>query len=98
MLRDDVIYNLSFRFRDINLDNINDIYLAINIIVIIATTLFETLIVVAFILKFVIIIIFNFDNIVVIIIVVFEKSVFKLIAFDFDIKRRFTMNASFDKF
>ena len=97
MLRDDAIYDSSFRFRNINFDNINDIYFAINIIVIIATTLFETLIVAAFILKLVIIIIFNINNIVIVIIVVFERFVFKLIVFDFNIKKRFTMSASFDK-
>ena len=98
MLRGDAIYNLSFRFRNINLDNINDIYLAINIIVIISTTLFETLIAVAFIFELIIIIVFNVDNIVIVIIVAFEKLIFKFIAFDFDMKRRLAMNALFDKF
>ena len=96
MLKNDAIYNLSFRFRDINLDNVNDIYFAINIIIIIATTFLKTLIVVIFVFKFVIVIIFDVDDIVVIII--FERFVFKLIAFGFDIKRRFIMSASFDKF
>ena len=35
VLRGDAIYNLSFRFRNINLNNINDIYLAISIIAVI---------------------------------------------------------------
>ena len=96
MLKNDAIYNSLFRFRDINLNNINDIYFAINIIVIIATTLFKTLIVIVFILKLIIVIIFDV-NIIIIIIVVFEGPIFKLIAFDFNIKKRLTMNASFDK-
>ena len=95
MLKGDVIYNLSFRFRDINLDSVNDINFAINI-VIITTTLFEAFITVAFVFKLVIVIVFDVD-IVVIIIIAFEKPVFKLIAFDFNIKKRFIMNASFDK-
>ena len=97
MLRNDVIYNLSFRLRDIDFNNVNDIYFAINIIVVIATTLFETLITVVFILKLVIVIIFDVINIIAIIIITFEKPIFKLIAFDFDIKRRLIMNASLDK-
>ena len=95
MLKDDVIYDSSFRFRDINLNNINDIYFAIDIIVIITTTLFEALIAVVFIFKFNIIIVINVD--IVIIIVALKKSVIKLIVFDFNIKRRLIMNASFDK-
>ena len=98
MLRDGVIYNLSFRLRDINLDNINDIYLAINIIVIITTTFLEILIVVAFILELIIVIVFDIDNIVIVIIIAFKRPIFKLIAFDIDIKRRFIMSASFNKF
>ena len=97
MLRNDAIYNLSFRFRDINFDNVNDIYLAINIIVIIATTFFEIFIAVIFILKFIIVIVFDVNNIVIIIIIVFEKSILKFIAFDFNMKRRLAMNALFDK-
>ena len=96
MLRDNAIHNSSFRFRDINLDNVNDINLAINIAVI-ATTLLEIFIIVVFVLKLVIVIVFNVD-IVIIIIVVFEKPIFKLIAFGFNIKKRLTMSASFDKF
>ena len=97
MLKGDAIYDSLFRFRDINFDNVNDIYFAISIIVIIATTLFKTLIAVIFIFKLVIIIIFNVDDIVIIIIIVFKKSVLKFIAFGFDIKKRFAMNASLDK-
>ena len=97
MLRDDAIYDSLFRFRDINLDNVNNIYLAINIIIIIATTLFKILIVVIFIFKFIIVIIFDVDDIVIIIIIVFERFIFKFIAFDFDIKRRLIINALFDK-
>ena len=97
MLRDDAIYDSSFRFQDINLDNINDIYLAINIIAVITTTFFEILIVVVFVLKLVIVIVFNVNDIVIIIIVAFEKPVLKFIAFDFNIKRRLIMNASLDK-
>ena len=97
MLRGDVIYDLSFRFRDINLDNVNDIYLAISIIIIIATTLFEALIIAAFVFKFDIVIIFDVDDIAAIIIVVFKRSIFKFIVFDFDMKDYFIMSASFDK-
>ena len=89
MLKNDVIYNLSFRFRDINFNNINDINFAINIIIVIATTFFEILIIIAFIFKLVIIII---------IIIIFEKFVFKLIAFDLNIKDCFIINVSFNKF
>ena len=99
-MRNDIIYNLLFRFRDIDLNNINDIYFAINIIIIITTTLFETLIA-SFILKLIIIIIINVDIVIIIVIVIiiiaFEKPVIKLIIFDFDIKRRFAINASFNK-
>ena len=98
MLRGDAIYNLLFRFRNINLDNVNDIYLAINIIVIITTTLFGVFIAVIFIFKLVIVIVFDVNDIVIIIIIVFEGFIFKFIAFGFDIKRRFIINASFDKF
>ena len=97
MLKNDVFYNLSFRLRDIDLNNINDIYFAINIIIIIATTLLEALIADIFILKLIIVIIFNVD-IVIVIIVIFEKSVFKLITFDFNIKKRLIMNISFNQF
>ena len=97
MLKDDAIHDLSFRFQNINLDNINDIYLAINIIIVIATTLFGIFIAVIFILELVIIIVFNVNNIVIIIIVAFKKPIFKLIAFNFDMKRRLTMNTLFDK-
>ena len=97
MLRGDAIYNSLFRFRNINLDNINDIYLAINIIVVIATTLFKAFIVVIFILELVIVIVFNIDDII-IIIVVFKRSIFKFIAFDLNMKDYFAMNTSFDKF
>ena len=97
MLKNDTIYDSSFRFRNINLDNVNDIYLAINIIIIITTTLFETLIVVIFIFKLIIIIVFNVNNIVIIIIIVFKKLIFKFIAFDFDIEKRLIINASLDK-
>ena len=97
MLRGDVIYNLSFRFRGIGFSNVNDIYFAISIAVI-ATTFFETFVVIVFVFKLVIIIVFDVDDIVVIIIVIFEESVFKLIAFDFDIKNCFAMNTLFDKF
>ena len=98
MLRDDAIYNSSFRFRNINFDNVNDIYFAINIIVVIATTLFKAFVVVIFVFELVIVIVFCDYDIIVAIIIVFEKSVFKFIAFDFDMKRRFALNASFDKF
>ena len=97
MLKDDVIYNSSFRFRDINFDNINDIYLAINIIVIIAITFLETLIIIVFIFEFIIVIVFDVDDVIIIIIIVFEKFVLKFIAFDFDIKKRFIMNVLFNK-
>ena len=97
MLKNDVIHNSSFRFRDINLDNINNIYLAINIIVIIATTLFKTFVVIVFVFKLVIIIVFDINNIVIVIIIVFKKPIFKLIVFDFDMKKRLIINASLDK-
>ena len=96
MLKDDAIHDLLFRFKNINLNNVNNIYFAIDIIVIIATTLFETLIVVVFVFKLVIVIVINVD-IVIIIIVVFERFVFKFITFDFDMKRRLAMSALFDK-
>ena len=106
MLRDDAIYNSSFRFRNINLNNVNDIYFAINIIVIIATTLLEALIAL-FIFEFIIVIIINIDvNVVVItaivivivpFVIVFKRLIFKFIAFDLDIKDCLAMNASFDK-
>ena len=95
MLKNDAIYNSSFRFQDIDFNDINDTYFAINIIIVISTTLLETLIVVIFILKFDIVIVVNVD--IVVIIIIFEKPVIKLIAFDFDIKKRFIMSASFDK-
>ena len=99
MLRDDAIYNLSFRFRNINLSNINDIYFAINIIII-ATTLLKALIV-FFVFEFIIVIILNVDIIVVIVIIifviVFERPVLKLIAFDLNIKNYLIINASLDK-
>ena len=98
MLKDDAIYDLSFRFRNINLDNVNDIYFAINIIVVIAITLFEDLIIIVFVFKLIIIIVFNINNIIIVIIIVFKEFVLKFIAFDFDIKRRFIMNALFNKF
>ena len=97
MLRDDAIYNSSFRFQNINFNNVNDINLAINI-VIIATTLFEIFIIIAFVFKLVIIIVFDINIIVIIIIIsFFERFIFKFIAFDFDIKNCFAMSASFDK-
>ena len=102
MLKDDAIHNSSFRFRNIKFNNINDIYFAINIIVVIATTLFKTFIV-FFILEFVIIIVINIcvDVAIVIVIVffviVFKRLILKLIAFGFDIKDCFTMSALFDK-
>ena len=68
MLKNDAIYNSSFRFQNINLNNINNIYFAINI-VIIATTLFEVFIIIALILKFVIVIVINVDIVIVIVIV-----------------------------
>ena len=99
MLKNDIIHNSSFRLRDINLNNINDIYFAINI-VIIATTLLKTLIA-PFILKLAIVIIFDVDIVAVIVIItfviIFERPVLKLIAFDFDIKDYFAMSASLDK-
>ena len=98
MLKNDVIYNSSFRLWNINLNNINDINLAINI-VIIATTLFEIFIIIVLIFKLIIVIIFNVDIVVIIIIVFFfEEFVFKLIAFDLNIKDCFAINASLDKF
>ena len=97
MLKDDAIYNLLFRFQNIDLSNVNDINFTINI-VIIATTLFEILIIIALILELIIIIIFNVNIVVIIAIIFFFKgSVFKLIAFDLDIKDCFIMNASLDK-
>ena len=96
MLKNDAIYNSLFQFRNIDLNNINDIYFAINIAVI-TTTFFEIFIVIVFVLKLVIVIVFDVDDIVIIIIVVFERSVFKLIAFDFNIKDCFIISASFDK-
>ena len=76
VLRDDVIYNSSFRFRNINLNNVNDIYFAINIIVIIATTLLETLIV-AFVFKFIIVIVIEVNVIVIVVVIVFFVIVFR---------------------
>ena len=75
MFKNDAIYNSLFRFRNIDLNNVNDVYFAINIIVIIATTLLETSIA-PFILEFIIIIVINV-NIFIIIVVVFEKPVFQ---------------------
>ena len=72
MLKSDAVYNSSFRFRNIDLNNINDIYFAINIIVIIATTLLKTFIAVAFVFKFNIVIVINVDIIVIVIIVIFK--------------------------
>ena len=95
MLKGDAIYNSSLRFRNINLNNVNDIYFAINIIVIITTTFFEALIV-FFVFKFIIVIIINVD-VVIIIVIVFEGFILKLIVFDFDIKNYFIMSASLDK-
>ena len=98
MLRDDAIYSSLFRFQDINLNNVNDINFAINIAVI-ATTLFETFVIIIFILELVIVIVFDVDIVVVIAIVSpFEGPVFKFIAFGFDIKDCLAMSASFDKF
>ena len=102
MLRDDVIQNLLFRFQYIDFNNINDIYfainIAINIIVIITTTLFETLIAAAFILKFAIIIVIAVIIIIIVIfVIVIKRFIVKLIAFDFDIKKRLIMNALLDK-
>ena len=97
MLKNDVIYYLLFRFRNINLSNISDIDFVINIIIVIATTLLKALIIITLVFKLVIVIVFDVVDIIIIIFVVFEKSVFKFIAFDFDIKGCFTMNASLDK-
>ena len=96
MLKNDAIYNSSFRFQNIDFNNINDIYFAINIAVI-ATTLFETLIVITLISKLIIVIIFDIIDIVIIIIIVFKKVVFKLIAFNLDMKDCLIINALFDK-
>ena len=97
MLKNDVIYDSSFRFRDISLSNVNDIYFAINI-AIITITLFETFIAIALVFKLVIIIVINVNIVIVVAIVpLFEKSVFKLIAFDLNMKDCFIMSASFDK-
>ena len=96
MLKNDAIYNLLFRFRNIDFNNVNDIYFAINIIVIIATTFLKTFIAAVFILKFVIVIIINI-NIIIIFIIIFEKPVLKLIVFGFNIKKRFATNTLFDK-
>ena len=95
MLRSDAIYNSLFRFRNIDLNNVNDIYFAINIIIVITTTLFETFIVIVFVFEFIIVIIINVD--IIVIIVILEEFIIKLIVLDFDIKRRFTMSALFDK-
>ena len=95
MLKSDAIYNSSFRFQDIDFNNINDIYFAINIIVIIATTLFEAFIVMIFIFKLIIVIVINVN--IVIIFVTLERLIVKFIVFDFDIKRRLIMSASLDK-
>ena len=101
MLKSDAIYNSSFRFRNIDFNNVNDIYFAINIIVVIATTLFETFIIVIFVFELVIIIIIDVNVIVIVVIVffviVFERFVFKLVAFGFDIKNCFAMSISLDK-
>ena len=94
MLRSGVIYDSLFRFKNINLNSVNNIYFAIDIIIIIATTFLETLIIAIFVFKLDIIIIVNVD---IIIIIVFEEFVIKLIAFDFDIKKRFIMNALLNK-
>ena len=101
MLKDDAIYNSSFRFQNIHLNNVNDIYFAINIIIIISTTLFKFFIVV-FTFEFIIIIVIDVDVIVIVIVIVlfvivFERFVFKLIVFDFNIKNYLIMNTSFDK-
>ena len=96
MLKDDAIYNSSFRFRNIDLNNINDIYFAINIIII-TMTLFEILIIIILIFKLVIVIVFNVINIIIIIIIVFEKPILKLIAFDLNMKNYFAINVSLDK-
>ena len=69
MLKDDAIYDLSFRFRNINFNNINDIYFAINIKIIIATTLFEAFIVV-FIFELIIVIVIDVNVIVIVIVII----------------------------
>ena len=97
MLKNDAIHNLLFRFRNIDLNNINDIYFAINIIVIISITLLKALIAVIFIFKPIIIIVINVD-IAIVIIVAFKRLIFKFIVFDFNINRRLAMSASFNKF
>ena len=96
VLKSDAIYNSSFRFQNIDFNNVNDIYFAINIIVVIAMTFFKIFVVVVFVFKFIIVIVFDV-NIVVVIIIVFKKFVFKFIAFGFDIKKRLAMNISFNK-
>ena len=97
MLRDDAIYNLLFRFQNINFNNVNDINFAINI-AIIATTLFKTFIIITLIFKLIIVIVFNVDIVIVIVIVfLFEKLIFKLIAFDLNMKDYLAINALFDK-
>ena len=78
-------------------NNVNDIYFAINIIVIIATTIFETLIAVVFVFKFIIVIVIVVIEVFVIVILISEKPGFKFIAFGFDMKRRFTISALFEK-
>ena len=95
VLKNDAIHNSLFRFQNINLNNVNDIYFAINIIVIVTRTLFETFIIIIFILKLIIVIIIIVIEIFVVIIL--EKFVLKFIVFDFNIKRRLIMSASFDK-
>ena len=97
MLRNDAIYNLLISFQNIDLSSVNDIYFAINIIIIIATMFLEVFIVVIFVFKFVIIIVIIVIEVLVIVVLIFEKSVFKLIVFDFNIKRRLAMSASLDK-
>ena len=94
MLRSDATYNLLFRFQNLNLNNINDIYFVINIIFIIAMTLFEALIVVIFIFKLVIVIVVIVIEIFVIVVLIFKEPVFKFIVFDFNIKRRLAMSVS----
>ena len=71
----------------------------INIIVIITTTLFKTLIAVIFGFKLIIVIVIVVIEVFVIVTLISERPILKLIAFDFNIKRRFTMNigTSFDK-
>ena len=96
MLKNDAIYNSLFRFRNINLNNINDIYFVIDIIIVIATTFLKAFIIIIFIFNLDIVIIINVD--IVIIIVIFKKFVIKFIAFGSNIKRRLIMNISFDKF